>query len=195
MRRLLVLMMLAVPALAAAQDDEAMEVQRCIWRCMAEFGVDSAEYPQCVAEKCNDPVAAPAPQAVVPPVVPAGPPWGSGATQDGQGFFAGQYATETDNFLYYTCDGAGTQNLLLSGQVEGPAAVISLDIDGQVLGIWFEQSPGGYTARLEPDSPVPALIARAQRLELRNGAGWSLGQFGMAGAEAAVSSARAACGL
>ncbi|WP_137112563.1 hypothetical protein [Rhodobacter sp. SY28-1] len=196
MGRVLVLMLLLCPGVALAQDDDAMEVQRCVWRCLADSpGAESAEYQQCVAARCNDPVATPAPQPVAPPVVPAGPPWGSGATQDGQGFFAGQYAAETDNFLYYTCDASGTQNLLLTGQVEGPAAVISVDIDGQVLGLWFDVSAGGYTSRLDPGSPLPGLIALARRVELRNGAGWSLGQFGMAGAQEAISAARAACGL
>ncbi len=39
---------------ALAQIDEefmnsdAMEVQRCIWRCLAEFGAASKRYPQCI---------------------------------------------------------------------------------------------------------------------------------------------------
>lgn len=38
---------------AFAQDDEAMEVQRCIWRCQAEGGSSWKRYQQCVSVKCN----------------------------------------------------------------------------------------------------------------------------------------------
>jgi hypothetical protein len=192
MIRLLCAWLLVVPSMTAAEEDY-MEVQRCIWRCLHDSpGAESQEYRQCVAAQCNDPIAAaPLPRA---PTV-AGPPWSQGVTQDGRGFFAGQVAPETGNLLYYTCDLSGTQNLLLTGVVEGPSAVLTLDIDGQVQGLWFEATPGGFTARLDQGSPVPGLIAGARQVDLRNEAGWSLGLFGMAGAGAAIRAARAACGL
>ena len=176
-----------------------MEVQRCIWRCLADSpGAESAQYHQCVAAKCNEAPASPAlPRAAAPTVAPfsAFPDWSFGATADGLGRYAGQYAAKTGNLIYYTCDGSGTQNLLLSGEVEGPGGVLTLDVDGQAFGLWFEPSPGGYTARLEPGSPVPELLMRAARLEVRNEAGWSLGQFAMGGARQAIGSAQASCGL
>lgn len=194
-----VLAVLAVlPGMAGAEEDY-MEVQRCVWRCLADSpGAESAQYHQCVAAKCNEPSAEPAlPRAAAPPAAPASgfPAWTFGATADGLGRYAGQFAAETGNVIYYTCDGSGTENLLLSGEVEGPGAVLTLDVDGQAFGLWFEPSPGGYTARLEPGSPVPGLLMRARRFELRNGAGWSLGRFAMGGAGAAIGGARASCGL
>jgi hypothetical protein len=41
------------PAFAQV-DDEAMEVQRCIWRCMHAFGVESPQYGACVSQQCDN---------------------------------------------------------------------------------------------------------------------------------------------
>ena len=198
MIRAFLVLLAVLPGIAAAEEDY-MEAQRCIWRCLADSpGAESAQYHQCVAAMCNEPAAPPTlPRAAAPPAVPSSafPAWSFGATADGLGRYAGQYAAETGNLIYYTCDGSGTQNLLLSGEVEGPAGVLTLDADGQAFGLWFEPSAGGYTARLEPGSPVPELLMRAARLELRNEAGWSLGRFAMGGARQAIGSARASCGL
>jgi hypothetical protein len=187
---------MTLPGIALAEEDY-MEVQRCVWRCLADSpGAESAEYNQCVAAKCNETVAVPAAPGPAPSAaLSAVPPWIFGATGDGQGRYAGQVAAETGNNLYYTCDASGVQNLLLSGEVEGPSAILSVDVDGQVFGLFFEQSPGGYTARLEPGSPVPEMFMRAELVHLRNEAGWSLGRFSMAGADLAIAGARAACGL
>lgn len=196
----LCLVLAVLPSVAWAEEDY-MEVQRCVWRCLADSpGADSTEYNQCVAAKCNEPAAAsPAPRVAVPApaLVPAlaGPPWTYGLTQDGRGYFAGQVALETGNVLYYTCEPTGAQNLILAGEVEGPAAVLNLDIDGQVLGLWFEPTPGGYTSRLEQASPVPGLIGSARRLQVRNEVGWPFGTFPMTGAGAAINASRAACGF
>lgn len=70
-----------LPGTVAAQvDDAAMEVQRCVWRCLSEFGHSSA-YEACVAAHCNDPAPAPEPSfpastamQVLPPAVPQPPP-------------------------------------------------------------------------------------------------------------------------
>jgi hypothetical protein len=188
----LIAILAILPGMALAQEDY-MEVQRCVWRCLADSpGAESAEYNQCVAAKCNEPLTTPAAPSVAVSEVP---PWTSGATGDGQGRYAGQFAPETGSILYYTCNATGVQNLLLSGEAEGPSAILTVDVDGQVFGLFFEQSPGGYTAKLEPGSPVPELFMRAERVDLRNEAGWSLGQFRMGGARAAISGARAGCGL
>lgn len=34
--------------------EDVMEVQRCIWRCMHEYGTKQPAYPRCVARNCND---------------------------------------------------------------------------------------------------------------------------------------------
>lgn len=181
-----------MPCAAWAQEDP-MELQRCIWRCLADSpGAASAQYQQCVAAQCGEEPAAP---VASPSFAGAGSaPWGVGVTGDGLGHYAGQVAPESGNLFYYTCDASGQQNLILSGP-EGPSAVLTLEVDGQRFGLWFEQTSGGYTARLEPGSPVPGLLGAARRFELRNDAGGSLGAFAMVGAGAAIGGARAACGL
>lgn len=48
--------MLATPVAAQDQDfdpDDPMSVQRCVWRCGAEFGIDSSEYGACVEQQCS----------------------------------------------------------------------------------------------------------------------------------------------
>lgn len=37
----------------AQVDDEAMETQRCIWRCQAEHGSNWARYEQCTVDLCS----------------------------------------------------------------------------------------------------------------------------------------------
>jgi hypothetical protein len=40
---------------SAAVEDEAMEIQRCIWRCLAgSRGPDDPAYQACVTDRCND---------------------------------------------------------------------------------------------------------------------------------------------
>lgn len=51
----LLLALAAFAAPAAAVDDDVMEVQRCIWRCLADSkGSSDPEYTACVAARCND---------------------------------------------------------------------------------------------------------------------------------------------
>lgn len=55
-----------VPTMAEVPED-VMEVQRCVWRCQAEYGTDDPRYGTCVATRCNgeaalDPVLPPAPE-------------------------------------------------------------------------------------------------------------------------------------
>jgi hypothetical protein len=69
MRRVLLLAAI-VPSLALAQvPEDAMEVQRCIWRCQAEHGAGNTGYNACIAQYCDeggsDPQASP---PVSPPV-------------------------------------------------------------------------------------------------------------------------------
>ena len=48
--------MLATPVAAQDQDfdpNDPMSVQRCVWRCLGEFDIDSPEYGACVERQCN----------------------------------------------------------------------------------------------------------------------------------------------
>ncbi|MES2667713.1 MAG: hypothetical protein V4712_16615 [Pseudomonadota bacterium] len=77
-----ILMAAIVPGAALAQvSEDAMEMQRCIWRCQAEHGAGNAGYNACIAQYCEDgggesftpPVAAPPPPVQQQPALPAGP--------------------------------------------------------------------------------------------------------------------------
>jgi hypothetical protein len=81
---ILALVLAAGSSAFAQEDDEAMEVQRCIWRCMHHYGVESPQYGACVSQQCDN---QPAPQrkkqapaqssaAPLPPEAPG--TWGYG---------------------------------------------------------------------------------------------------------------------
>ncbi len=62
-----------VPTLALSQvPEDAMEMQRCIWRCQAEHGAGNAAYNDCIAQFCDE--GGTGPQASAPPEVPVAPP-------------------------------------------------------------------------------------------------------------------------
>lgn len=73
------------PALAQ-EESEAMEVQRCVWRCLAEYGAEDARYGSCVSELCDDqpspkrkkraPQSTQSSAAALPPAAPG--TWGFG---------------------------------------------------------------------------------------------------------------------
>jgi hypothetical protein len=46
---------LALPSIPAFTEPPDMELQRCIWRCLAEYkGASDPAYKRCVAKICND---------------------------------------------------------------------------------------------------------------------------------------------
>ena len=66
MKRAAVLILaLAFAATAAAAQEDPMEVQRCIWRCLADAagGADDPAYHACVQRQCNEGGPSPAPKA------------------------------------------------------------------------------------------------------------------------------------
>lgn len=60
MRVALAALMLLVPfSTSALAQDDAMEVQRCVWRCLAESrGADDPAYQACINKQCNGPAPA-----------------------------------------------------------------------------------------------------------------------------------------
>ena len=68
----LLALLFAAPSFAQVPED-AMEAQRCIWRCLAEYGANDPAYGQCVAEQCDNEPAPSEPlqpatqQATLPP--------------------------------------------------------------------------------------------------------------------------------
>ncbi|WP_108022977.1 hypothetical protein [Rhodovulum kholense] len=173
----------------AAQDGPEWELQRCIWSCLSAFGpADNPAYAACVAQRCP-PEAAPAPV-----------PWASGPTADGRGAFAGTRSEADPDVLFYLFCAPGGQRILQLAGVEGgpgPNALV-LAVDGQGFPVSFTGAGDGagdlsVLASLPPGAPLLGALMRGQSLEIRNGAGFALGRFGLAGAGPAISGALARC--
>lgn len=180
-----VLLMIGLSVTTAAAQEDPMDLQRCIWRCLADSsGASDPKYHQCVEAVCDTEVEAATPDP--------DPIWRVGPTADGQGYYAGQVDRDTGNTLHFTCDATGARNLILSGEVEGPSATLTLEVDGIPSPLWFEAVSGVYFARL--DAPLLDTLIKADTLTLFNGINTALGRFPMAGGGAAISSALAACG-
>ncbi len=190
MKRIAWLAMMAalVPLSGAAQSDDGpeWELQRCIWRCLANSpGAESREYEQCVSAFCSEgPAAAPAVQAV-----PSGA-WFASGTGDGQGNLAGISDPRTGAAFYLICGPDGRRNLALFGP-EGPEATLTLQVDGQAFARTFVPHAGGYYAALPADAPEIAALRSGRAMALRNAAGGTLFEAGLTGAGAAIA---AACG-
>lgn len=144
---------LAPTAAVAQTDGPEWEAQRCIWRCLAESpGAASRQYNDCVARMCSgEPARAPAP----PAPTGTGRVWFAARTGDGQGNLAGIADQSTGTAFDLICGRDGRRNLALFGP-EGPAAVLTILIDGRRFERPFVPHAGGITPRsprMRPKSP------------------------------------------
>jgi len=178
---------------ARAQEGPEWEMQRCVWRCLAASpGAGSPEYDRCVIDACmqysvegqEDPQGPAAPNGV-----PQGR-WFAAGTGDGQGNLAGFMDPRREAAFYVICGSDGRRNLALFGP-EGPAATLTLQVDGQAFARAFVPYAGGYYAALPPDAPEIAALRSGRAMAVRNAIGTALIETGLAGAAAAIA---AACG-
>ncbi|WP_133260349.1 hypothetical protein [Rhodovulum sp. BSW8] len=174
-----------MPRPAAAQEGPEWELQRCIWSCLSAFGpADTPAYAACVAQRCPS-EAAPAPV-----------PWASGPTADGRGAFAGTRSEADPDVLFYLFCAPGGQRILQLAGVEGSPGpnILMLAVDGQGFPVSFTGAGDlSALASLPPGAPLLGALMRGRSLEIRNGAGYTLGRFGLAGAGPAISGALALC--
>ncbi|PKP73310.1 MAG: hypothetical protein CVT84_14190 [Alphaproteobacteria bacterium HGW-Alphaproteobacteria-6] len=180
---------------AAAQEDPEMEMQRCVWRCLADSpGAASAQYNACVQRLC---VAQPAPVQPVPvqpaPMQPVAPVWSGGATADGLGSYAATSDRASSSTLYLICAPGRERYLMLVGS-GGPSTMLDVVIDGAAHALWFTEQGGSYYATLPEGSPVIAALMRGRMVEIVNPAGYRAGTFSLAGAAGPISAALARCG-
>ena len=177
-----ILGLLAVMGCGAAQAqsipfDDPMEMQRCIWRCLHEYGpADRPEYNACVLERCDD-----APPEQV---------WSVAPTADGQGWAAGAADLNMGTQLWAICgQNGGPRYLALSG-TEGPDAELVLQIDRTArFSLTFREQQGVYYAALPaPYAPLQAM-ARGAQVQLFNAAGTALFAAALNGASAALARA------
>lgn len=181
-----------IPLWAQADDGPEWELQRCIWRCLAASpGASSAQYNQCVADSCSSLAAEVEREEQSGSVqgVPQGT-WFASGTGDGLGNLAGFADPRTQNSFYLICGVDGRRNIALFGP-EGPAATLTLQVDGQTFTRAFVPYAGGYYATLPPDAPEIAALRSGRTVAVRNQNGTALIAAGLNGAAAAIA---AACG-
>lgn len=166
-----------------------MELQRCIWRCLANSpGNDSPEYNQCLARNCSGD----AQTGLQPPV--SGQPWQAGTATDGATRFAGiDLPDGSGRGVYYMCTAAGDSYLMLFAQ-QSPAGTYQLVIDGSRYPVPFDRSRQQLTLSLQPYSPLLIQLSQGQWLSVIDIYGTAIMQVSLAGAGQALNAARAACG-
>lgn len=185
-------LLLAAPALA---QDDPMEAQRCIWRCLADAqGADDPAYGICVEQRCSGPdPAISEPYYDMDGSHPAPSPWTDGVTAANDG---GRYAGVADpargTDFYFVCALTGQSFLMFSG-VEGPSAQLTLRLGGQAFALWFEEQGVAYVAAVPVDAPVMAALWSAPQMQVLNGSGTVLGDFPLQGAPQAITNAWNGC--
>lgn len=163
----------------SAFSEEAMEEQRCVWRCLAEFGpADRPEYNSCVEARC---IAA-APQTV--------PTWSVTRTVDGKGLAAGAMDRRMGTQLWAICAaGGGPRYIALSG-TEGPGATLTLQIDQTAaFALPFRDQGWVYYAAMTPAGPILQAMATGGTVQLFNAIGTPIFAAPLTGAAQALAQA------
>ena len=144
------------PALA---EDDPMEVQRCVWSCLSNYGpADSPAYEQCVLDHCSG-----FDGGGQTPNAPAG--WQSGRVDGGRTAYAGVDTPDGSKGVYYFCDRAGRSELMIAG-VPGVAGAWALVIDGQTYAFAFQPRPNGVSTAIRPSDGVLSALRGGSRVAL-----------------------------
>ncbi len=103
--------------------EESMELQRCIWSCLSEYGpADNPAYHQCVARVCDTSGGSGSVAQNTARSVDAREQWIAGRTQSGVGY-AGVDGQYPETGLYYFC-GQGQSFLRVVGMSEDRRSII-----------------------------------------------------------------------
>lgn len=155
----------ATPSFAQVPED-AMELQRCIWRCQAEYGADDPAYGQCVEAQCSDALVL---SSALPPAGQQGP------LPPGPGVLTGTWVFGTHPVLGLTAyieTGAGTlgigcgANMPLGLRFSNSFSTFAnptLMIDPAKFAATFPRSQGDWSGRdgFACDVPVDGLATGA----------------------------------
>lgn len=182
------LAVLSVGPLIAQSDP--MEMQRCVWRCLANSsGASDPRYHMCVEAVCS---RIGEPQVQVPQV-PNAQSWVAGTATDGVTRYAGILGAEgAAQGLYYMCTFRGQSYLALFG-FEGPGATLQVQVDGVAYAVNFHRNRGELTFDIPGNSPFLDNLPRGQRLRVVTGAGNLLLDVPLSGAWAAINRTKRAC--
>ncbi|MCF3972310.1 hypothetical protein [Paracoccus salsus] len=181
-RVLAILAAVTMPLAAQAQMDED-EMQRCVWRCLADSpGAASQQYDACVQRMC------------VNPAPPRAQPSGWGNTGDASG--GGQMASITVGLstLAYSCQPGKPAVLGIDG-LPGPSDGIIVTVDGREFRPRFARQNTVHYTVLPPGSDLLAALLAGRSAQLRNPAGKSVSGFPLAGSARAIGVAMARCGI
>lgn len=181
----LILLILCLLATPVGAEEDPMELQRCIWRCLAGSpGAGSAQYNDCVQRLC----VAPTPQTATP--VPG--PWQGGVASDNRRQFAGLSVPGSDLAFFYLCSRQGESYFALYG-LDGPAAQMRFVIDTQPYLVPFDWVGGEFRVDIPVGAPFMNALAGGTGLRVLNSSGNPLMTLSLQGARAALQRAVDAC--
>lgn len=141
-----------------AQDDDPMEFQRCIWRCLANSnGADDPAYQACITNICEGEEPAPQSRAAS---------WGNAPHQgeERRSVLGCSDATNDDSWtcLIVRCDDDGKLGVYYDYSDGGIVGDFALDIDGARFPVVQDSSSGTPFIGLRTDES-PAVIAAMKR--------------------------------
>ena len=179
-------LLVALPGVAAAQDGDAMETQRCIWRCLYNSpGASSPQYNACVAQMCQGTTPA-------QPLAGVGG-WTSGLAADGITRFAGMaFPDGSGRGIYFMCTPDG-QSYLTLYRMAGMPGLYRLVVDGVGYELWFERSRVELATALGSGAPVMRHVSGGRVLRIEDGTGRWLGEITLSGAGPALQAALSGC--
>lgn len=143
---------------AHAQDDDPMEFQRCIWRCLSDSnGADDPAYHACVANMCGE----------EEPVQQSKAPSWAGAPHRGEerrSVLGCSDATNDDSWtcLIVRCDDDGELRVYYDYSDGGIDGDFALDVDGARYPVSQDAATGTPFTGLRTDES-PALVAAMKR--------------------------------
>lgn len=182
------LMLGAIPV--AAQQDDPMALQRCIWACLANSpGAASPEYNACVARQCSY-IGSPAEPEPDPGAASL---WRSGIASDGRTRFAGiDRSGGQPGGLFYMCDRAGQSYLALIG-VGSPPGLYRVTVGAVELPVPFDRRRQELTVDVVPGGQLMNVLSGRGWAVIKDPAGKVVGAHSLTGADAALRRTLAAC--
>ena len=189
MRLTLLLLCLLSPLSVAAQQGDPMDVQRCIWRCLADSsGPASPEYNQCVARLCSGEPAAPLSTPAPPQPVPLA--WRAGLASDGVHRFAGADAEQGYGFYYFCTPQVSFFTLIGLPMDAGQYRFVIGDVAYLVP---LDRSRGDLSVNIPPGDVFMQGVQAGSWLRVEALDGTSLIQFSLSGAGASINNAVQGC--
>ncbi|MFZ5963761.1 hypothetical protein ACOXXX_12470 [Thalassococcus sp. BH17M4-6] len=162
MKKTVYAVLLVLIGLPAAAQQDPMEVQRCVWSCLANHGPNTnPAYHQCVERVCvpmQQQQQAPAAQA------DARERWIAARTSAGVGY-AGVDGRRDGTGLYYFC-GQGQSFLRVVG-IDGGERGMIIDVDGRQFPLSFRPNARNQPeSTLAPHAPVMQALQSGNRVKV-----------------------------